>query len=275
MKKEKEKKQSGGSTQNTGSRDIAPSSSPAAAPQADFDSVLILIEAARTQSVKAVNTKLIELYWSIGEFLAAKIAQDGWGKGTVSALAEYIRRKQPNTRGFSSQNLWRMRQFFEIYRFHPKLSALLRVLGWTHNLLILGKCKGDEEREFYLRMATRQQWSSRELERQLNGALFERVVLSPLKQSPPLTKIHPDAATAFKDSYLVEFLELSTGHSETDLQRALLSNLKQFLIELGREFCFVGSEYPIQVGDRDFAIDLLFFNRALNCLVAIELKISE
>lgn len=274
MKKTMQKKQ-GDSTQKIKAHDVVPSSSFTKEPQADFDSVLGLINTARTQSVKAVNTTLIELYWSIGEFLANKIDQDGWGKGTVSALAEYIRHKQPNARGFSSQNLWRMRQFFETYRDFPKLSPLVRELSWTHNLLILGKCKREEEREFYLHMTIHEKWGKRELERQLNGALFERVVLSPLKLAPPVREIHPDAATVFKDSYLVEFLELSNGHSEADLQRALLSNLKQFLIELGRDFCFVGSEYPIQVGDRDFAIDLLFFNRALNCLVAIELKINE
>ena len=113
------------------------------------------------------------------------------------------------------------------------------------------------------------------MERQIGGALFERVVLSPPKLSPVMTELHPDAATIFKDSYLIEFLQLSDGHSEADLQRGLVEKLKQFLIELGRDFCFVGSQYPIQVGGRDFALDLLFFNRALNCLVAFELKIDE
>jgi predicted nuclease of restriction endonuclease-like (RecB) superfamily len=117
-----------------------------------------------------------------------------------------------------------MRQFFETYRHQPKLSALLRELSWTHNLLILGKSKRPEEREFYLRMATTQQWSSRELERQLDGALFERVAPSPTKVSPPLRELHPDAATVFKDSYLVEFLDLPPSHSEDDLHGAWSSN---------------------------------------------------
>ena len=145
----------------------------------------------------------------------------------------------------------------------------------THNLLILSRSKRPEEREFYLRMALREHWSKRELERQLNGALFERVVLSPAKVSSPLTQLHPDATSVFKDSYLVEFLDLPPEHTEADLQRGLVEQLKMFLIELGRDFCYVGSQYPIQVGGRDFALDLLFFNRALNCLVAIELKVVE
>ena len=126
-----------------------------------------------------------------------------------------------------------------------------------------------------MRLASREHWSFRELQRQLSGALFERTVLSPVKLSTPLAELHPDATTVFKDSYLLEFLDLPPDHSEADLQRGLVEKLKQFLIELGRDFCFIGSQYPLQVGGRDFALDLLFFNRALNCLVAIELKIDE
>jgi len=190
-------------------------------------------------------------------------------------LAAYIQRRQPNARGFSAQNLWRMRQFYETYRRQPILSTLLRELPWSHNLAIMSRSKRDEEREFYLRLASRERWSFRDLQRQLNGALFERVVLAPAKLSTALTVLHPDAATVFKDSYLVEFLNLPKNHSEADLHDGLVEQLKEFLIELGRDFCFVGSHYPVQVGGRDFELDLLFFHRGLACLVAIELKIEE
>ena len=121
----------------------------------------------------------------------------------------------------------------------------------------------------------RRGWTKRELERQVNSALFARVVLSPPKVSPAVRQLHPEALSIFKDAYNLEFLGLPQVHAEADLHRALLDKLKDFLIELGRDFCFVGSEYPLQVGGRDFALDLLFFHRGLNCLVAIELKISE
>lgn len=107
------------------------------------------------------------------------------------------------------------------------------------------------------------------------GALFERVALAPKQQSASLKEIHPEAASIFKDSYLVDFLQLPAIHSESDLQRALLERLRQFLLELGRDFCFIDSEFPMQVGEGDFAVDLLLFNRSLNCLVAIELKIDQ
>lgn len=242
---------------------------------ADFDQVLQLIDVARGRAVAAVNKELIDLYWSIGEYISRKIAADGWGKGTVEALAEYIRRRQPNARGYSASNLWRMMQFFETYRDQPILATLLRELAWSHNLAIMSRSKRDEEREFYLRMAIRERWSFRALQRQLNGALFERTVLAPPKLSPPLRELQPTAAGIFKDTYLLEFLDLPPKHSEEDLQRGLVEQLKQFLIELGRDFCFVGSQYMVQVGGRDFYLDLLLFNRALNALVAFELKIEE
>jgi predicted nuclease of restriction endonuclease-like (RecB) superfamily len=240
-----------------------------------FAEILTLIDAAKARSLAAVNTGLIDLYWAIGKQISRKIADDGWGQGTVGALAEYIRGHEQDGRGFSRQNLWRMRQFYETYRDLPKLAPLVRELSWTHNLLIMSRSKRDEEREFYLRLAAREGWTKRQLERQLNGALFERTALSPIKLSPPLRELHPGADSVFKDSYLVEFLNLRRNHSENDLHSGLLENLKDFLIELGRDFCFVGSYYPIQVGGQDFELDLLFFHRGLACLVAIELKVDQ
>ncbi len=252
-----------------------PSPTTAPATPADFDDVLRLIDAARARAIAAVNQELIDLYWNIGEYISRKIAAEGWGQGTVEALAEHIRRRHPNARGYSAQNLWRMRQFYETYRADPKLAPLVRELSWTHNLLVMSRCKREEEREFYLRLCHREKWGKRELQRQLEGALFERTVLSPTKLSAPLRELHPAAATVFKDTYLLDFLGLPPEHSEADLQRGLVEKLKQFLIELGRDFCFVGSYYPLQVGGRDFELDLLFFNRELNALVAFELKIEQ
>lgn len=137
--------------------------------QADFDVVLGLIEAARTKAVAAVNTTLIDLYWNIGQYISRKTADEGWGKGTVETLAQTVQRRYPGVTGYSVQNLWRMRQFFETYRDESKLSPLVRELSWTHNLLIMSRSKRDEEREFYLRVCLREKWSKRELERQLAG----------------------------------------------------------------------------------------------------------
>jgi len=225
--------------------------------------------------MRAVNGELIDLYWSIGEHISDRVLEKGWGKGTVMELSEFIAKKDPGARGFSASNLWRMMQFFETYRGQAKLAPLVRELSWTHNLLIMSRSKRNEEREFYLRMCSRERWGKRVLDRQLSGGLFERTILSPAKLSAPLRVLRPEAAEIFKDSYLVEFLNLPRGHSEGDLHRGLVEKLKTFLIELGRDFCFVGSYYTLQVGGKDFELDLLFFHRGLNCLVAFDLKIEE
>ena len=225
--------------------------------------------------MQAVNTSLIDLYWQVGQTISRKIQEAQWGNGVVAQLASHLARTQPGLRGFTRPNLFRMRQFYEAYRSDEKVSPLARQLPWTHNLIILNQSQRPEEREFYLRQAIREKWSKRELERQFKTALFERTVLSPAKVTAVLSQTHPDALSVFKDSYLVEFLDLPQGHLEADLHQGLLPQLKNFLIELGRDFCFVGSEYPLQVGGRDFALDLLFFHRGLNCLVAIELKIGR
>ena len=248
---------------------------PALVPQADFDEIATLISAARQRAVQAVNTTLIELYWQVGQTISRKIGQAQWGDGVVAELAGHLARTQPGLRGFTTRNLFRMRQFYEAYRDDEKVASLARQLPWTHNLIILNQSQRLEEREFYLRQAIREQWSKRELERQFKTALFERIVLNPVKVTPLVSQTHPDALSVFKDSYLVEFLDLPQGHLEADLHQGLLLQLRNFLIELGRDFCFVGSEFPLQVGGRDFALDLLFFHRGLNCLVAIELKVGR
>jgi len=140
--------------------------------------------------MQAANATLIALYWQVGEIISRKIDAAEWGDAVVSQLAEQIARTHPGLRGFTRRNLFRMRQFYEAYRDDEKVSALLRQLPWTHNLIILGQSKRPEEREFYLRLAIREQWSKRELERQFKAALFERIVLTPVKARPQLPDRH-------------------------------------------------------------------------------------
>ena len=240
-----------------------------------FGEVLNLIQSARQRAYQAVNVELVTLYWKVGETISRKIVSDGWGKGTIESLSSFVQHAQPGIRGFSPQNLWRMRQFYETYREQPILSPLVRELPWTHHMIIMGQCRREEEREFYIRLAISEKWGKRELERQISASLFERAVLNPPKVAPLVRQTHPEAINIFKDAYSLEFLGLTDDHSEADLHGALLRNLGRFLTELGRDFCYIGSEYPIQVGGQDFALDLLFFHRGLNCLVALELKAAR
>jgi predicted nuclease of restriction endonuclease-like (RecB) superfamily len=243
--------------------------------QPGFQEILGFIRQSRFRALQAINKELVDLHWRIGEHLSQRIQADGWGQGTVEDLATWIVAREPGIRGFSASNLWRMRQFFETYRGDEFLAPLVRELSWSHNTVIFNRCKSREERAFYLKLAVQERWGRRELERQMNAGLFEQTILGKPQLSAAMKNTHPQAERIFKDRYLVDFVDLPESHSERDLQRALLQHLKHFLLELGRDFCFIGSEYPIQVGRRDFAIDLLFFHRGLQALVAIELKIGE
>lgn len=245
------------------------------AAEADFVEVVHLIQAARQGAFQSVNTALIDLYWRVGKYISRKIETAAWGEAVVEQLAGFIKRRHPEIRGFNRPNLFRMRQFYEIYRSDAIVSPLARQLSWTHNVLILSKCRRPEEREFYLRLCIRERWSKRMLERHLPGALFERTVLSRPFVSAPLTQSHPAAVDFFKDSYVLDFLDLPDHHDEADLHLGLVANLRRFLLELGRDFAFVGEQYRVQVGRRDFLLDLLFFHRELQALVAIELRVGE
>ena len=168
----------------TRTKSVAAKSASTKSIQTSFAEIVSLIEQARSRASAAVNAALVDLYWRVGGYLVKRIEEDGWGNRTVDDLARYIQQHQPGVRGFSAQNLWRMRQFFDAYQAQPILSPLVRELPWTHNLIILGQSKRPEEREFYLRMAIRERWGKRELERQFRQARFERTVLHPPKVAP-------------------------------------------------------------------------------------------
>jgi predicted nuclease of restriction endonuclease-like (RecB) superfamily len=240
-----------------------------------FAEVVEMIQSAKQTVMQTVNAQLVELYWQVGAYISQKLEQSEWGDAVVQQLADYLARTQPGLRGFTQRNLFRMLKFYQVYRGDAKVTPLVSQLPWTHNLIILNQSKRSEEREFYLRLAIQEKWSKRELERQFKAALFERTVLNPVKVTPLVTQSHPNVLDVFRDAYVLEFLNLPEQHTEADLHGGLLRQLKDFLIELGRDFCFVGSEYPLQVGGRDFALDLLFFHRGLNCLVAVELKVGR
>jgi len=240
-----------------------------------FRELLIQIQQTRQKVFAQANTTLMELYWQIGHTISEKVQREAWGKGVVSELARYIAQHAPEVKGFSDKNLWRMKQFYETYKGDEQLSAMARVLPWTHNTTIFSRCKSPEERRFYLALCQKEKYSSRELERQIDAASFERASLSPPKLSAALRVIQPAVDEAFKDQYVLEFLGLPELHSENDLKRALVGHMKAFVLELGKDFLFVSEEYRLQVGNQDFYIDLLFYHRNLSALVVFELKIGQ
>lgn len=240
-----------------------------------FTDIIQLIKQSRTNTIKAVNAELINLYWNIGEYINKKIEQSEWGDSVVTELANFIQKHEPEIKGFSDKNIWRMKQFYETYKDFPKLSTLLREISWSHNLAIFSRCKTSEEREFYLKLSKQESFSFRELERQISTSLFERTMIGNSKLSTVLRERNQNLTNTFKDSYIFEFLNLPEPHSENELQRGLVQQMRNFILELGKDFLFIGEEYKLQVGNSDFYIDLLFYHRGLQCLVAFELKADK
>lgn len=242
--------------------------------ETQFNEVLIQIQQAKLKAYQQVNTTLVELYWNIGKYVLEQVANKSWGKSVVEKLATFIKSKDPNIKGFSARNIWTMKQFYEIYQHNEKLPSLVAELSWTHNRRIMS-LKTAEEREFYLLLCSQKKYSIRELERLINSGTFERTMLADQKLSETVKQMPQPVEGVFKDSYVFDFLDLPVPHKEKELQQALVSSLKDFILELGIGFTFIGQEYRLQVGTDDFYIDLLFFHRQLQCLVAFELKTKK
>lgn len=240
-----------------------------------FKDIIGLIKQSRNNAFRAVNAELVNLYWEIGKYISSKIEKSEWGDAIVAELAIYIQQNEPEIKGFSDKNIWRMKQFYETYKDFPKLSTVLREISWSNNLSIFSRCKTIEEREFYLNNSKQENYSVRELDRQISTSLFERTMLGNAKLSTVLRETKQNLANTFKDSYVFEFLSLNEVHGENDLQSGLIKQMKNFILELGKDFLFISEEYKLQVGNSDFFIDLLFYHRGLQCLVAFELKTDK
>lgn len=239
----------------------------------DFSEILTVIEKARENIFRAANRELILMYWDIGKYVSERVKASIWGKSVVSEFASFIQNQYIGIKGFSPQNIWRMKQFYETYFENEKLSALLREISWTNNLMIMSRAKSAEAREFYLQLSAKNNYSSRELERQIDSMLFERTMISDEKNKLIIAK--SKGLNALRDSYVLEFLDLPHKHKENALRKSIVTHLKDFILEFRKDFSFLGEEYRIQVGNKDFFIDLLFYNRELSCLVAVELKVGE
>jgi len=240
-----------------------------------FAEVVKMIHQARYNAIKNVNMELIKLYWSIGEYISRKLESAEWGDAVVDQLADYIQITHPEFKGFTRRGLYRMRQFYDTYRQKEIVSTLLTQINWSNHLLILSKTKSHDERSFYLRLSIKEKYSFRELERQIDSGYYERAILSKKKLPQSVAEIHKDITNTFKDTYILDFLNLPKTYSEKDLQQSIVSNLRDFILEFGKDFTFIGQEYRIQVGKNDYFIDLLFFHRGLRCLVMLELKIDD
>lgn len=251
-----------------------------------LNNIIDYIEKSKLRAFSEVNKILLNVYWSIGKELSENSA---YGKSVVERLSRDLRIKYPGVKGYSAANLWNMKRFYETYqklqpvageskKLQPVVAELIFKVSWTNHVLILDKTSSEEEKQFYLKMCIKERWSKRELDRQLDSSLFERYMLAdkPEKVTALIPKHESkDLVKHFKDEYVLEFLNLRKEYSEQELEQAILDNLRDFFLEFGRSFTFVGSQYILNIGGRENKIDLLFYHRELRCLVAVELKIGE
>ena len=233
------------------------------------------IHKAQYDAFKSVNKELINLYWDIGRSIVAKQEKLGWGKSIVETLARDLQKEFPGIQGFSSANLWRMRNFYITYQENEKLAPLVREISWTKNVIIMERCKDDIRREFYIKTTRKFGWTKDVLINQLKAGTFERYMANQTNFDKTVPeKYRHQAKLAVKDEYSFDFLELGEEHSEKVLELALLENVRKFLIEIGGYFTFVGNQYRLEIDGQEFFVDLLLYHRHLRCLVAIELKVG-
>lgn len=240
-----------------------------------FQKVVNIIESAKERAYRKINEELITMYRDIGEYISKQSKNSSYGDAFVQKLADFFSENYPELKGFNRRGLYRMKQFYELYQGEEKVSPLVTQLSWSNHLKIMSACKTMDERIFYMNMCIKERLSKRELERQIDSGYYERYMLSQNPQSPALETAKKATGNIFLDNYVLDFLDVPDPMSEHDLQKSIIRNLKDFILEIGKDFTFVGEEYRVQVGNHDFFIDLLFYHRELSCLVAFELKIGE
>ena len=231
---------------------------------------------AQYDALKVVNKELISLYWDIGSSIIERQKRHGWGKSVVERLAADLQKEFPGIRGFSSQNLWYMRQFYVEYQASPILQPLVGEISWAKHLVIMSRCKKEDERAFYISMTKKFGWTKDVLIHQVENQSYEKTLLNQTSfNSTVPARVRGQARLAVKDEYTFDFLELSDEHLESELERALLVNVRRFLLEMGGHFCFVTNQHRIEVDGREYFVDLLLYHRKLKCLVALELKVGD
>ncbi len=234
------------------------------------------IRSAQYEALKAVNKQLIALYWDIGKIIVTRQEGASWGKSVVEQLAKDLQAEFLGISGFSARNIWNMRNFFTTYSQNEKLQPMVAEIGWTHNLVILEKCKDDLEREFYIRMTRKFGWTKNVLIHQIENQTYEKTLLNQTNFDRAVSEPDRDRAKlAVKDEYTFNFLGLGDEYDERQLEQAILAKVEPFLQEMGGMFTFAGSQYRLEIDDEEYFIDLLLYHRLLKCLVAVELKIGK
>jgi predicted nuclease of restriction endonuclease-like (RecB) superfamily len=234
------------------------------------------IRTAQVRAALAVNQELVLLYWQIGREILQRQHEEGWGTKVIERIAKDLKREFPDIRGFSARNLKYMRSFAEAYPDEQIVQQAAAQIPWFHNCVLLDRVKVPEQRVWYIQQTTQNGWSRAILEMQIESRLYERQGSAVTNFSQTLPKPQSDLAQQLiKDPYHFDFLTLSKEAHERDLERALVERIRDFLLELGAGFSFVGSQYPLEVSGQEYRLDLLFYHLTLRCFVIIDLKMVE
>lgn len=234
------------------------------------------VRKSQYQALRKANRELVRLYWDIGRMIVGQQENAGYGKAVVEKLSEDLRNEFPGVGGFSVQNLWYMRQFYREYRDLEKLQPLVGELSWAHNLAIMSRCKDEQEREFYIRMAKKMGWSKNVLTHQIDNQSYQKTIAGQTNFDKTIRPKHRvQAKLAVMDEYVFDFLELGEAHTERELEKALIARIEDFLRAMGGIFAFLGSQFRLEVDGDEYYIDLLLFHRRLRAMVAIELKVGK
>jgi predicted nuclease of restriction endonuclease-like (RecB) superfamily len=233
------------------------------------------IRKAQYDALKVINVHLIDLYWNIGKDISSK-QTESWGKSIVPVLSQELQKDFPGVSGYSVTNLWYMAQFYSEYHDIGILQPLVGEISWTKHIAIMSKCKDNQERRFYILATKKFGWSKNVLINQISNKTYEKYLLGQTNFDQTLPeKYKKQAILAVKDEYTFDFLDLTDEHSERELENALVNNVRAFLLEMGAQFSFIGNQFKIKAGKKEYFIDLLLYHRTLRCLVAVELKIGE
>lgn len=234
------------------------------------------IRSAQYEALKAVNKEMIALYWEIGRRITEQQAALGWGKSVVENLSRDIQKEFPGIKGFGVSNMWDMARFYAEYRSNEILQPLVGEISWSKHIVILTKCKETRQRQFYILSTKKYGWTKDVLINKIEAKTYENYLLGQSNFDTTLPeKIKSQAILALKDEYTFDLVGLSEEHSEYELEQAIIKNIRAFLMEFGPDFAFVGNQYRIEVDGKEYFIDLLLYNRRLQAMIAIELKIGE
>lgn len=236
------------------------------------------IYGAKSKAILSANRLMIELYFEIGKEIVSKQESFGWGKSVVEVMSKELKDEFGEKSGYSIQNLWYMRQFYLVYKNNTNLQQLVGEIPWGSNILIFSKCKSDDEKEYYIKNTIENAWNRNVLMHHIKTNLFKRDKIENKSNNFEValpTELSELALDIVKSEYNLEFLEVSKDAHERVVENRLVENIKKFLLELGYGFSFVGNQYKLSLGENEYFVDLLFFHRKLNALVAIELKVGK